>query len=276
MQGSLANCMHDFNRYTNVNEIAIGVGTIGVIYEVFNENLNRTTVVKAQPYISGYSDGEIFISCKLGKIDGFIKFHRFWICNEIPQQWMILDKGRLIESGRDYNAKQTEYYIEMDKYHGSLFDLISVQNLSLNDRLSIIFELIYALRDAYNFYKFCHGDIKSDNILYNIVNDNRCYILENGDVITIMCPYKPVWTDFGQSEFNSTNLHTDLSDLYHIISQDMQLEHENNSEFFKIFSQRAHSAPGFEVAGLQTQDIISYDIILSAKIFKIINQNFMN
>jgi serine/threonine protein kinase len=245
--------MSNFQKYKWVQELAIGVGSMGVIYEVINLERYEQTAVKVQPYDDETSDNEMTISCLVSQINGFIELYNFWICDDAPNKW------KSSATGRDLMKHGKLFYLEMKKQHGSLHDLIYKQDtpISFRDRLSIAFELIYALRDAYDLLKFSHNDIKPDNILYDIAYKPRTYELKNGTKITCRTVFKAVWTDFGLSKLESQDFSPDMYGLVDLLSNHLNIFHENNEELTKIFY------GGYN----------SYDEILEADIFSFINDN---
>jgi hypothetical protein len=255
----IVNCHKKFDNYQWISEFP-KKGAYGYIYNIYNKKISKETILKVQPYgkkniitgtVIGQSDAdnEMKISCLVSELPNFVKLIDYWICDiePIDDIWKS-SKGRkefiddIPDSISIYNIKKL-YYIEMEKYKGTISDIIKNNTpLSQHDKFCIIFELANALIDAYNKITFTHGDIHTGNMFYNFNNTPRQYTLyinKDGNskkkkILTINCNsiFYPIWGDFGKSSLKNYDHRSIQYDLFDALIKMNGID-RNKTRFFE-------------------------------------------
>lgn len=219
----IVDCNNKFDNYQWIKELT-QKGAFGYIYEVYNKKLSKQTILKVQPYgkeglytivgldddesASSRADDEMKISCIVSDLPNFVKLIDYWICDidPIDDVWKTSSFG---EKRKTFDKVKKLYYIEMEKYDGTLRDLVENKTLlTEHDKFSIFFELTNALIYAFQQVSFSHGDIHLGNMFYKFNNEPRQYTLyikqDNNNKtkkLTVNCNsiFYPSWGDFGKS-----------------------------------------------------------------------------
>lgn len=197
----LTDCNKKFEKYQWLSEMSSEIGQSGYIFIVYNINLDKKTILKVQRYTR--DDQEMRVSCAVSDFTNFVKTIDYFICDEYPVS-DIWKKSNLSKFIADRNDKL--FYIEMEKYEGTLKNLIDDKTpLTNHDKLSICFELFNALLFAWNEIGFEHRDFHNRNIFYKFEKNERNYTIdiETKDKkrkqmnITCASLFYPVIGDFG-------------------------------------------------------------------------------
>lgn len=204
------NCENHFERYQWLSAMT-KKGYFGFIYFVYNKIRLEPTVLKVQEYIHKNSENEIEVACNVSELPNFVKLYNYWICDieSVDDIWKSsYGRNKLFN-----DDKKLLCYMEMEKCQGTLDDIISNKtHLTKQDKLSIVFESMYFLNNAYKQLGFNHNDIHTGNIFYNYNNNEREYTIyynkndKKTKKIDIICKslFFPTWGDFGKSEIKSS------------------------------------------------------------------------
>jgi hypothetical protein len=208
-------CNKHFEKYQWLSEMSsTEEGFFGFIYNVYNKTLSKQTVLKVQRYVKNIDDNEIKISCLVSDLHNFVKLLNYWICDiePIDDIWKTSHGRKLIIEESIIEETNKIYYLEMEKYEGTLRNLIDNKTwLTNHDKISMVFELFNGLDNAYTQFGFHHGDEHLGNMFYSFNNTPREYTItiknNNNNKTThllVKCKsiFYPVWGDFGESKIN--------------------------------------------------------------------------
>ena len=190
-------CAAQFERYIFVAGMERDRGLFGLLFVVYNKELGRQTVIKAQRR-SARAEQELRSACVLSALNSnFVEAYRGFYCDTVPAEWQRRARTQIPPS--------MTLFLEMERCEGTLQHLIAAVHLTAADWLCILFELVEALADASRTLGFVHGDIKLENILYRVDAQPRSYSIAGGAEgatdIPVHCAsiYRAVWADFGHS-----------------------------------------------------------------------------
>jgi len=216
-------CSQLFNKYKLIKQLAVGVGTMGTLYEVINTETKERSVLKVVKYASGLSENEVRIACLVSTFPGFIKLKSWFVCESVPSQWLSLTLT-------EFDLEGKLMYLEMQRADGSLHDLLRTSRplLTQQDIRSILFEITVGLYNAQKYLHLCHRDIKLDNILYIANTDPRKY-----DGVTVNSVYQPLIADFGNSTIQEDPCLVDLYG-YRAIVIDCLIPLDGSSEIRRL------------------------------------------
>ena len=158
---------------------SIGSGAFGTVYEVFYDG-KRFALKVANVRHNNALVTEIKIIRKLTKEE----------VSNVP---------KLFESGLCSNLEDRRFYT-MTLYDTNASQFLTKNTIKSKTLFSLFFELIVTLK---NFRKldFRHRDIKSDNILIEITDKERSYVLDNGRDVIVNDLVHPIVADFNTSVF---------------------------------------------------------------------------
>lgn len=183
----------------------LGVGSFGIVYQVYNNRLGIDTAIKIQ---------------KFGKEDELKKEIAIF---EKLSSYKIESIPKYYSSGRCYINFRENLYYEMELLKGNFSELLKNNTLTRKQFFDIIFELIYGL-SVFRKIGFKHRDIAYYNILYRINKNSRKYMIHGTEVI-IRSIIQPVYADFNTSIFEKYNLDNaeDFNDILSVLNiiQDM-------------------------------------------------------
>lgn len=122
----------------------------------------------------------------LSTIEGFVKLYHYYNMS-FPK---IFNKCNVIK-----NNNVDVFIIEWIEYN------LDIKNMTIEDKCCLLFELVYALKEAKKKYGFEHNDLHFENIRLKKDTYVRHYIVKNVE-ISWHSSYRCVIIDFGFASIN--------------------------------------------------------------------------
>lgn len=207
-------CINNIKSKYDFIDILSTSGTAGVVFIVQYKQDDSEYALKISKYDDN-SVNEVIVGCELSKL---IDYTSIFIT---PIDWARCTKNVYGSLSDEYNLENDSMYLFMKLASFTLTDVLNDKvkyNFTSEEIISFIFELLHGLSVAKEKLKFCHNDIKPDNIAFMEYNDEIIRHYTIGDTnFNIKSKYYPVLIDFSASTIYSPVCV--IHDAYNIISR---------------------------------------------------------